>query len=190
MSSKLFTKSVGLLFLASISLLISCTSDRSSQRSDVPPLFKTYFQIPKDRFTSTLSNWDKVKINEEKKQSIASLKEAMQAFQDGKFETMNQLATTIFENDLTLDLNSERELRFYQAIALMQMGNFPEADAVFNQLTNLPVFKYNLELNWYRALNYLAMDKKQASRKILQSLIEKQVQPYVVPAEQILQELN
>lgn len=167
------------LFILTSVFAQSCNTSSGSS-SPISPLFDKYFELPKDRLSTSLNHWKNLKLADAQKKEINDLAKALEHYQKQEFDLMIKQLNQLLSNELKI--SNKNELVYYLGIAYMANHQFDLAQNQFDQLENLMVFKYNSELLWYKALNHLAKEEKQLANTLLDFIIEKKVKPYFTKA--------
>lgn len=96
----------------------------------------------------------------------ALLLEAENAFNTKDFKTANQLFTQLINND-----SATSELQLYQAISLIELKKYAQADSILTELIYAPSV-YQSEAKWYAALSKLKQDDKASCAELLKTIPE------------------
>jgi len=174
-----------LLLFAFVCFNANCGADGTGSR-----IFQKNFTPMEDAFSVSLKMQLKKKTSDKNKKETQFYKSIMDLYNAQDYEVAIQKMETHFGADPFTNTFHEEELKFYLGQSYLATGNFKKADYIFEQLSGKNVFKYNTDMQWYRALTFIELDQKDAAITSLETIVRMQTQPYVERAEKLLQEIK
>ncbi len=95
---------------------------------------------------------------------INDLVEIMQLYDKGQYQD-------VLKNITSYQGEKEQELKFYQAISLMELKKYESAIEIFENLEKTKLSNFQSAIYWYSALAYLKLEKHSKSIAQLEKLI-------------------
>lgn len=139
---------------ASIAVLVGLFTWNSFYSTSYDSLYNQYYQTYPNTIAPTVRGT-----------GITDLKsEAFFAYDTGDYETALSLFTKIYKS------TSEDYALFYKGISLMELEQYEDALAVFNNGVFDENSAFKSYSRWYAALSYLKLENKAAATAVLESL--------------------
>lgn len=122
-------------------------------------------QLFSDPQYSDYANYPEISLTVRGAENEVLLK-AEQAFNSKDYKTAHQLFTQLLDGDA-----GSQELKLYQALSLIELQNYTQADSILAELIGSSSV-YQSEAQWYAALSKLKQDDKASCVALLQRITE------------------